>query len=48
GNFAVREIPAGSYTLKIWREGSKDFAKEISIPAEGEAHEAIKLEPAAE
>ncbi|HLF14068.1 MAG TPA: hypothetical protein VI932_04190 [Bacteroidota bacterium] len=36
GSYALKDIPPGKYTLKIWHEKLKGDAKEITVPESGE------------
>lgn len=35
GNYSIKGVPAGKYTLKIWNEKLKALPKEITVPASG-------------
>lgn len=36
GSFAIRNVPAGKYTLKIWHEKLKGAPQEITVPESGD------------
>lgn len=31
GNYAIKDVPDGSYTLKVWHEGAKDQSKPVAV-----------------
>lgn len=31
GNYTIKDVPDGSYTLKVWHEGAKDQTKQIAV-----------------
>lgn len=35
GNYSIKNVPAGKYSLKVWNEKMKADAKEIVVPAGG-------------
>lgn len=35
GSYQIKDIPAGNYKLKTWRENSKSVTKGAEVPAEG-------------
>ncbi len=36
GNYEIKDVPAGKYTLKIWHEKLKGEAASVEVPAKGE------------
>lgn len=43
GNFSIKNIPAGKYTLKVWNEKLKSVNQEISVSSNGKVEVNIKL-----
>ncbi len=37
GRFAIRDLPAGSYTVKAWHETLGEKSAQVTVPASGEA-----------
>lgn len=35
GKYSIKDIPAGTYTIKVWREKGKVITKSITVPAKG-------------
>lgn len=35
GSFTIPDVPAGSYTLKVWHERAAELSQEITVPAGG-------------
>ena len=35
GNFIIKNIPAGNYTLSVWNEKLKTPSQEITVPGKG-------------
>lgn len=31
GNYTIKDVPDGSYTLKVWHEGAKDQSKPVTV-----------------
>ena len=43
GNFTIKDVPPGEYTLKIWNEKLKGDDITITVPAEGDVSVEIEL-----
>jgi plastocyanin len=37
GNFTIKDVPAGEYTIKAWHEKMRFTKQKISVPADGDA-----------
>src|SRR6201988_1486881 len=37
GNYKIKDIPDGSYTVTAWHEGAKNQSKEVTVSGEGKA-----------
>ena len=44
GAFALEGVPAGKYTVKAWHERGGEAAAEVTVPAEGRAETALRLD----
>jgi plastocyanin len=45
GSFAIPDVPAGTYTLKVWNDRSRMVNKSIVVPPSGKLDVNIALEP---
>jgi len=44
GSFTIPNVPAGSYTLKVWDERARMFAQSVTVPRFGAANISVVLE----
>lgn len=43
GNYSIKGVPAGKYTLKVWNEKLNTTPKEINVPASGKLEVSFNL-----
>ncbi len=43
GNFTIKNVPAGKYTLKVWNEKLKSNPQEITVKGSGKTEASFKL-----
>jgi len=36
GNYMIKDVPSGTYTLKIWHEKLKGKSQQVTVPASGD------------
>lgn len=37
GNYTIKDVPDGSYTVTVWHEGAKNQSKPVTVPGSGKA-----------
>jgi plastocyanin len=42
GNYTIKDVPDGSYTLTVWHEGAKDQSKPVSVSGSTKADFTLK------
>ncbi|MBW7997350.1 MAG: hypothetical protein FVQ81_12420 [Candidatus Glassbacteria bacterium] len=44
GEFEIKDVPAGTYTLRTWHQKLKESKQEVTVPEQGEIAVELKLE----
>jgi plastocyanin len=47
GTFEIADVPAGRYVVKAWNERTDEPAREVTVPAEGDAQVSLTLDASA-